>query len=300
MYTTIGLIDDIARKFLCNDSEVSRKLGLGRSAVNSIRKHGTVFEESTALRAADLLGLPRNEVALDIQVERSKKNPESAAVWETIRNSFKSAAATLCAFVVAGSLALPSPRVDAAGFNIMKITSNNSGGFSLPAQRTQHTLCTRRRRSWFARFLGTFFPYPLPGFWSTLIPMGKARTLLFSIFCMCAPAHAAASDWTDDDTRRQAMYYLFHVIDWGQTRYIAEHPGQYSEANPLVNFSRDPGSEHENRRQADKYFLVVGIAHYGIARILPPEHRRIFQNVTIAFAAGSAAYNYSIGIKAHF
>lgn len=106
-------------------------------------------------------------------------------------------------------------------------------------------------------------------------------------------AFAEHDEWTADDTKRQAVYYVFHVIDWGQTRYIADHPKQYYELNPIIG-------EHPTTGRVDGYFLATALLHTGIAYVLPSDWRKGFQYVTIVFEAGVTNRNRNIGVKIDF
>jgi transcriptional regulator with XRE-family HTH domain len=115
MHTTTSLIDAIAKKLQCNDSEVSRQLGMTRSGISHARSRGSVFDEDSAKKAAEILGLPVDEVLLDIQVERAaQKNPELRRIWERIAKKYKTIAATMTVLVVNASPLHHQPAASAA------------------------------------------------------------------------------------------------------------------------------------------------------------------------------------------
>lgn len=107
------------------------------------------------------------------------------------------------------------------------------------------------------------------------------------------PIYAHADDWSQEDKYRQAAYYVLHVADWAQTRYIAEHPETYSEINSVLG-------KHPSTHKVDNYFLVAGILHYVISDALPSKYRQYWQIVTIGVEAGTVARNYHMGIKFDF
>ena len=140
-----------------------------------------------------------------------------------------------------------------------------------PLQASQHlpryTLCeTRHRRS----------------AWAALL----AFLGLFSVT-------ATAGDWNTQDTRFEAAYLVLHAVDWSQTRYIAAHPERFIEDNPILG-------EHPSDAEVNRYFLLTGLIHAGIAYALPSDWRRGFQLVTIGIEAGTVARNYRIGIRSEF
>lgn len=119
----------------------------------------------------------------------------------------------------------------------------------------------------------------------------------------------AVDDWSKADTARHAAYLTLHVIDWGQTRYIALHPDRYFEINPLLG-------EHPTVKTVDNYFLVTAAVSTSVAYLLPhvgrllPEKyqsafrvtqwRAAFQYLTIGIEAGLVQHNYRMGIKIAF
>jgi len=113
------------------------------------------------------------------------------------------------------------------------------------------------------------------------------RYLVFVLLlCLSVPAHA----WSEADTRRQVGYFVLHTIDWGQS--LGQYD-EYSETNPILG-------SHPSRGDVNRYFLLTGIAHYGISRSLPPAYRKWWQRVTIGVQAGAVAHNFSIGVDVRF
>lgn len=98
--------------------------------------------------------------------------------------------------------------------------------------------------------------------------------------------------WSEEDTQRQLTYTTLHVIDWGQTLDIAESE-EYYETNPILG--RNP-----TRGEVNRYFLLTGLAHYGISRMLPPKHRKWWQRATIAVESGIVSHNIMIGVNIQF
>lgn len=121
----------------------------------------------------------------------------------------------------------------------------------------------------------------------TLLAFAMLINLVFS-----GPVNAH-DEWTTDDTKREAVYMAFHVIDWSQTRYIAKNLDKVHELNPFLG--KDPSVA-----QVDRHFAVGALLHTGIAYALPKEWRKKFQYITIGMEAGITARNYHIGIKMDF
>jgi hypothetical protein len=113
------------------------------------------------------------------------------------------------------------------------------------------------------------------------------------LFLLCFSAHAddwVPADWSSGDTTRQTGYYVLHVIDWAQTRYIAANP-IYWEKNTLIGSSLG---------DINAYFIGTGLFHYAISAYLPPDYRRRWQWFTIGLEAGVVASNLRIGVKLKF
>lgn len=122
----------------------------------------------------------------------------------------------------------------------------------------------------------------------------SARILVL-FFCLITPVRAGelGSLWSEEDKSLQRAYYFVLAIDWAQTRYIAKHPQDYHETNRLLGV-------HPSTREVDRYFLSVGLLQLGIAHVLPPGWRRVFQHFVISQHYTAAENNYQLGIGLDF
>lgn len=119
-----------------------------------------------------------------------------------------------------------------------------------------------------------------------------ALGLILGILGLCSgPVYAQG--WTDNDTKVEAAYLVLHAIDWSQTRYIAAHPQELHETNQILG-------EHPSDAEVNRYFILAGLLHAGIAYALPVNARRGWQSITIVVEAGQIARNYNIGIRFEF
>lgn len=116
---------------------------------------------------------------------------------------------------------------------------------------------------------------------------------LLSAMAFILPIHCQAQEWTDTDTAYEAVYLVLHTADWAQTRYIAAHSEQFNEDNQFLG--NDPSDSEVNR-----YFILTGLLHTGIAYALPEKWRRGFQIVTISIEASVVSHNYRIGVNMNF
>ena len=111
------------------------------------------------------------------------------------------------------------------------------------------------------------------------------------LFILSIPAFA--DEWTDADTKREAVYLTLHTFDWAQTRNIARNPDKWREQNAVLG-------GNPSVSQVDRYFIATGALQFAVAYYLPAEYRKAFQYVTIGIEGGAVAHNFSIGISARF
>ncbi|HFE37957.1 MAG TPA: hypothetical protein ENK06_06005 [Gammaproteobacteria bacterium] len=115
--------------------------------------------------------------------------------------------------------------------------------------------------------------------------------VILSLFC----ASSAANAWSKKDTYWQSAYFLTHLADWGQTLDIANQcsSGSYYETNPVMG--KCPSAQTVNA-----YFAATALIHYGVAHMLPPKYRRMFQIGTMGMQLSYIANNASIGLNLNF
>lgn len=83
------------------------------------------------------------------------------------------------------------------------------------------------------------------------------------------------------------------IADWSQTRYIALHPVQYYEINPLIG-------KHPSVDKVDRHFVASLLVKNGVFFILPEKYRFYWAGANIAVSTGLVIHNNSIGIKFDF
>jgi hypothetical protein len=110
------------------------------------------------------------------------------------------------------------------------------------------------------------------------------------LFVLVLITDVHADDWSDEDTTREIAYQVLSIMDYEQTKYISRNCDRYYEGNPILG--RCP-----NGSDVDAYFLLTGLAHYGISRLLSHEQRKTWQNLTIGFQFSVVLHNVHAGIK---
>jgi hypothetical protein len=105
----------------------------------------------------------------------------------------------------------------------------------------------------------------------------------------------AQDNWRSEDTYREIAFQILHVIDWGQTRYIAEHPENFYEIESAWAIGK-----HPTTGRVDAYMTETAVLHVIVAYALPETWRAPFQYVTIGMKLNNVVGNASIGIKILF
>ena len=119
------------------------------------------------------------------------------------------------------------------------------------------------------------------------------KTLL--ILLLLIPTSAKSDDWSTSDTYREITFQTLNIIDWGQTRYIAEHPDRFYEKN--IDWAI---GKHPTVNQVDNYMAASAVLHFAVSYFLPSGWRDAFQYITIADKLNATVNNASIGIKVSF
>ncbi len=121
--------------------------------------------------------------------------------------------------------------------------------------------------------------------------MARMANILISCLCLHG-ASAHASDWTVEDTSRQAVFYALKVIDWRQTLSLKNNQN-LQEANPLLG-------SHPSDARVNNFIAGAMLLETGIAIALEPEQRAYFQYLMIGFTGYTAWHNWRVGAKVSF
>ena len=120
----------------------------------------------------------------------------------------------------------------------------------------------------------------------------KLIPLIFTlILLLSSPVYAI--DWSKEDTAREVVWQILHVVDWGQTLDIARQPHKYHELNPILG-------KHPSVGKVNTYMALSAVAHLGISLALPKEYRKWFQYLTIGATGSLVVHNFNIGLKVRF
>ena len=117
----------------------------------------------------------------------------------------------------------------------------------------------------------------------------------FILALLLLPLPAFADEWSDADTKREAVYLSIHTIDWLQTRTIAKEnwPDGRFERNQILG-------KHPSVQTLDIHYAITSFGHYYIATLLPTEWRKAWQYIAIGDAGSAIINNYSLGVRIKF
>ena len=102
-----------------------------------------------------------------------------------------------------------------------------------------------------------------------------------------------ASDWSKEDTAREAVWISLHTIDWGQTLEIARHPKEFYELNPVLG-------KHPSVGNVNLYMGAAAIIHPAVSYILPKKWRKVWQYISIGVSSTCVINNFHVGLGVKF
>ena len=108
--------------------------------------------------------------------------------------------------------------------------------------------------------------------------------------------------WSTTDFVLEGTWETLHLLDWGMTRDIKNHPGRY-ETNFILR-------EHPSDTRIDIYMGSWAILHPVITDLVPKNitiageynipARTIFQGVSIGLSGGCVIKNFRLGFHVNF
>ena len=100
-------------------------------------------------------------------------------------------------------------------------------------------------------------------------------------------------EWTKSNTKLEATYFMLHIIDWRQTRYIAKNPDNFYEINPILG-------EHPSVEEVDRFAALSMLGHVTISYLLPKKWRKYWQVGTTVIKLSLIINSEIVGIKIDF
>ena len=123
--------------------------------------------------------------------------------------------------------------------------------------------------------------------------MKKKPSIMILLICFFSTSAYAADKWDKTDYSLLTAMIIVDVLDWQQTRYIANHPGEYREHNLILG-------NHPSQGEVDAYFALASTGQVLIAHYLPSKYRKLWLGLWIGIEGSYVASNSSIGIKMQF
>lgn len=270
-----------------SDTQLAIRLGVSQAAVQKWMKTGAVPDDDMCLKIAEIAA--DDPAMVILLAHKSRASEATKKHWARI---FKTVTAATFSLLLVAAAALPAVAAQAEN-----LTAN------IHYQ-------TRRFFKWLFGFSfekPAFVSLLLFIFLSVALPTSskandfqswrdRSNSETSSIVLYPDPAAPAdRSSWTRLDTALELSYQVARFIDWRQTRYIADHPEQFTETNMYLG-------DHPNRRQVDSYMFFLAASHAAISYLLDRPARTLWQSVTIIEVSSAVYNNHRIGIAytAHF
>ena len=117
--------------------------------------------------------------------------------------------------------------------------------------------------------------------------------VLVAVVLAACSRDARAGDWTGTDSAWQAAYLTTLAIDCAQTRWVAAHPGTFTETDRFLG-------ERPSKGRINSVCAGYGIFNTTVSYLLPAPWRRAWQVSTIAIELHFIRNNWSAGIGMQF
>ena len=88
-------------------------------------------------------------------------------------------------------------------------------------------------------------------------------------------------------------FLALEIVDWGQTHYIADHPEEYTESNPILG-------NHPSRREVNAWFIGSTVVCGTIFFFLPDKYRSIFAAFGFGLEFNAVLNNYRSSVRFSF
>lgn len=118
------------------------------------------------------------------------------------------------------------------------------------------------------------------------------KYLMIAFILMLSSQAQAFDEWDKTEIGMEIVYVGLHLVDWGQTLDIENHPGLY-ETNPILG-------KHPSRGKINAMFFTGLVLQPIIAHALPHKWRKAWIGSGIMLEAGCVGNNIHVGIGASF
>lgn len=74
----------IGRQKLASNNKLAKELGITSASISVLNQGKALPSEETMIKLAELAGLPKEEALIDLNLWRSKNNPEVQKIWQRL------------------------------------------------------------------------------------------------------------------------------------------------------------------------------------------------------------------------
>lgn len=120
------------------------------------------------------------------------------------------------------------------------------------------------------------------------------RSVAFAAAATVSSCSVVAGDaWSEDQLRMGAALAAVTVVDWAQTRYIADNPDRFHETNPIMG-------RHPSIGRVDRYFATSILVGAVVLDALPSEYRDYALKAGLVLEVLVVSNNARIGVGVKF
>lgn len=120
------------------------------------------------------------------------------------------------------------------------------------------------------------------------------RSIAFAAAATVSSCSVVAGDaWSEDQLRMGAALAAVTVVDWAQTRYIADNPDSFHETNPIMG-------RHPSIGRVDRYFATSILVGAVVLDALPSEYRDYALKAGLVLEVLVVSNNARIGVGVKF
>lgn len=120
------------------------------------------------------------------------------------------------------------------------------------------------------------------------------RSIAFAAAATVSSCSVVAGDaWSEDQLRMGAALAAVTVVDWAQTRHIADNPDRFHETNPIMG-------RHPSIGRVDRYFATSILVGAVVLDALPSEYRDYALKAGLVLEVLVVSNNARIGVGVKF
>ena len=119
------------------------------------------------------------------------------------------------------------------------------------------------------------------------------RPVIVALAAAACASSVCADEWTAEQRYMGAALAAVTVVDWAQTRYIADSAGRFYETNPVLG-------KAPSMRRVDTYFAASMLIGAAVLDALPTEYRDMALKAGLVLEVLVVSNNARIGVGVKF